>query len=130
MRSSTLALFAVLLAFASAHGAGAAEKKTTSLVSPPLSINPNDGQPLCLVSNVSATASVTATLDIIDASGAAAVTYTTTLAPGASDGTTDRLSYFYSYCRITPADPAQLSLLRGSHCTASANTSQVCLEAR
>ena len=130
MRILWLALFGVALALASADPAAAADKTKGALVSPPLSINPNDGQPLCLAANVSATETVAVTLEIIDASGAVAVTTSYVLGPGASDAATDRIAYFYSYCRITPANPAQLSLLRGTHCIASANTSRTCLEAR
>jgi len=131
MRTVLLLVAAVVLVLAASNSAAlAAEKKSSVLTSPPLSINPVEGQPLCLVSNLSPTATVSVTVEIVDASGTSAVTAALSIPPAGVDGTTDLLSYFYSYCRITPQDPAQLPLLRGSHCVASANTVRSCLEAR
>lgn len=101
-----------------------------ALVSSPLSINPNDGQPLCLVSNVSSSETIAGTIEIYDGTGAAAVTTPFSLAPGAIESATDVLQNFFSYCRVVPANSAQLPLLRASHCVASGNTSRSCVEAR
>ena len=101
-----------------------------ALVSSPLSINPNDGQPLCLVSNVSSSETIVGTIEIYDGTGAAAVTTPFSLAPGAIESATDVLQNFFSYCRVVPANSAQLPLLRASHCVASGHTSRSCVEAR
>ena len=101
-----------------------------ALVSSPLSINPNDGQPLCLVSNVSSSETIAGTIEIYDGTGAAAVTTPFSLAPGTIESATDVLQNFFSYCRVVPANSAQLPLLRASHCVASGNTSRSCVEAR
>jgi hypothetical protein len=126
MGTVTYAILAMVITFASASAAAAAEKK---LVSPALSINPNDGQPLCLVSNLSATATVAVTVEIVDGTGTVAVTTPMTLAPGTINGATDVLTNFYSYCRITPEESKHLQVIRGSHCIASGNTARVCVEA-
>jgi hypothetical protein len=131
MRTSFLLVAAAVLALASPRVAvTATEKKPAALLSPALSINPVEGQPICLVSNLSATATVSVSVEIFDATGTSAVSTQLTLPPAGIDAATDVLSNFYSYCRITPQDPAQLSLLRGSHCVASGNTVRTCLEAR
>jgi hypothetical protein len=101
-----------------------------ALVSPPLSINPNDGQPLCLVSNVSATDTIAVTIELVDGTGTTAVTTPHSLAPGAIESATSVLQNFFSYCRVTPGNSAQLPLLRATHCVASGNTSRSCVEAR
>ncbi len=120
-----------ILLLVSAHSpAAAASAKATGLVSAPLSINPNDGQPLCLVSNQSATATVSVTVDIVDGTGTTAVTATLSIPPKGIDAATDVLTNFYSYCRVTPQDASQLPLLRATHCVASGNTVRSCVEAR
>ena len=119
------AILATIITLASTHSAAAAEKH---LVSPPLSINPNEGQPLCLVTNLSDTDTIAVTVEIVDGTGTVAVTTPLSLPPGGIDGATDRLTNFYSYCRITP-DKGKLSVLRASHCIASANTARTCVEA-
>ena len=101
-----------------------------ALVSSPLSVNPNEGQPLCLVSNVSTTETILGTIEIFDGTGTAAVTTPFSLAPGAIESATDVLQNFFSYCRVTPTNSAQLPMLRASHCAASGNTSRSCVEAR
>ena len=101
-----------------------------ALVSSPLSVNPNEGQPLCLVSNISTTETIVGTIEIFDGTGTAAVTTPFSLAPGAIESATDVLQNFFSYCRVTPANSAQLPMLRASHCAASGNTSRSCVEAR
>lgn len=101
-----------------------------ALVSSPLSVNPNEGQPLCLVSNVSTTDTIAGTIEIYDGTGTAAVTTPFSLAPGAIESATDVLQNFFSYCRVTPANSAQLPMLRASHCAASGNSSRSCIEAR
>src|SRR5512138_2930326 len=93
---------AILLLVSSHSPAAAASAKATALVSAPLSINPNDGQPLCLVSNQSATATVSVTADIVDGTGTTAVTATLSIPPKGIDAVTDVLTNFYSYCRVTP----------------------------
>ena len=131
MRTLLLVVAAALLVLASPRaGVTAGEKRPPALVSPSLSINPNEGQPLCLASNLSATTTVSVTVEIIDGTGTSAVSSQLTLPPAGVDATTGVLSNFYSYCRITPRDPAHLPLLRGSHCVASGNTVRTCLEAR
>ena len=80
-----------------------------ALVSSPLSINPNEGQPLCLVSSVSATETIAGTIEIYDGTGTAAVTTPFSLAPGAIESATDILQNFFSYCRVIPANSAQLT---------------------
>ncbi len=126
MRIIVPAVLATIITLASTHSAAAAEKQ---LVSPPLSINPNEGQPLCLVTNLSATDTVAVTVEIVDGTGTVAVTTPLSIAPGGIDGTTDRLTNFYSYCRITPDKNKYITVLRGSHCIASANTARTCVEA-
>ena len=126
MRIILVAILATSITLASAHSAGAAEKQ---LVSPPLSINPSQGQPLCLVTNLSATDTVAVRVEIVDGSGTVAVTTPLNLSPGSTDGATDILTNFYSHCRITPDKGKYLSVLRGSHCIASANTARTCVEA-
>jgi hypothetical protein len=127
MRIVSPAILATIVTLASAHSAPAAEKQ---LVSPALSINPSQGQPLCLVTNLSATETVAVKVEIIDGTGTVAVTTPMNLAPGATDGSTDVLTNFYSHCRITPGEKKDLAVLRGSHCIASANTARTCVEAR
>jgi hypothetical protein len=131
MRTPLLVIASAALVLAAFHAPTlAAEKRASVLLSAPLSINPNEGQPLCLVSNQSPTATVSVKAEIVDGTGTVAVTTTLSIPPGGIDGTTDVLTNFYSYCRVTPQDPAQLSLLRASHCIASGNTVRSCLEAR
>jgi hypothetical protein len=129
MRIVWLAAAAVVVVLAQSQPVTAGEKKASALVSPPVSLNPNEGQPLCLVSNLSS-APVVATVEIVDGTGAIPVTTTLEIPPGGIDGATDVLTNFYSYCRITPQDASQLPLLRGSHCAASGNTARTCVEAR
>ena len=100
------------------------------IVSAPLSINPNEGQPLCLVSNGSPTNTVRVTVEIVDGTGTTAVTTTLEIPPRGIDAATDVLTNFYSYCRVTPEDATQLPLLRVTHCIASGNTARSCVEAR
>ena len=126
MRIIVPAIVVTIITLASAHSAAAAEKQ---LVSPPLSINFNEGQPLCLVTNLSATDTVAVTVEIVDGTGTVAVTTPLSLPPGGIDGATDRLTNFYSYCRITPEKNKYLNVLRGSHCIASGNTARTCVEA-
>jgi hypothetical protein len=109
--------------------ATAAEKKPAALVSAPLSINPNVGQPICLVTNTSAATTIAVTIEIIDAIGTV-VSASLSLPPGGADAATDAFPNFYTYCRITPQDPTQLPLLRGSHCVATGNTVTTCIDAR
>jgi hypothetical protein len=109
--------------------ATAAEKRPAALVSAPLSINPNDGQPLCLATNVSAATTVPVTVEIIDAMGTVA-TVSASIPPGGVEAASDAFANFYSYCRITPQDATHLPLLRGSHCVATAATVRTCIDAR
>jgi hypothetical protein len=106
------------------------EKKLSALISPPLSINANDGQPMCLVSNISASTTVRVTVEIFDGTGATILNTQFDLLPGTIEGPTDASQNFNSYCRITPANPAHLSLIRGSHCSVYSNSVKACVEAR
>jgi hypothetical protein len=101
-----------------------------ALVSSPLSINPNEGQPLCLVSNVSTTETIAGTIEIYTGTGILAVNTPFSLPPGTIESATDILPNFFSYCRVVPANSAQLPMLRASHCVASGNTGRSCIEAR
>ena len=132
MRTIILGILAVNIVFATAHStAVAGEKKLNALVSPALSFNyTSDLQPLCLVSNVSETTTIPVTVEIVDGSGEIAVTTTLELEPHQTDAAGGVLENFYSYCRIMPQDPADLPLLRGSHCMVSSNTVITCVEAR
>lgn len=134
-RSATKALLLLAAAVGVAlifgpPAATAGEKKPAALVSGPLSINPNDGQPICLVTNLSEATTITVSVEIFDATGASVAITTSDVPPGAVDATTDLSLNFYTYCRITPLDPAQLPLLRGSHCSATGNHVGACVEAR
>jgi hypothetical protein len=130
MKTVLLVIAAAAAACASLpFAATAAEKKPAALVSGPLSINPVEGQPICLVTNVSAATTIAVTIEVIDATGTVGTT-AVSLPPGGVDAMTDAFTNFYTYCRVTPQDPATLPLLRASHCTASGNTVQACVEAR
>jgi hypothetical protein len=121
----------VTLALASWYSpAVAASAKPSFIVSSPLSINPLDGQPLCLVSNQSPTATISVRAEIVDVNGTAQVSATLNIPPRGIDAITDVLSTFYSYCRVTPLDAINLPFVRATHCIASGNTSRVCVEAR
>jgi hypothetical protein len=63
MRIIVPAILATIVTLASPNSGVAAEKQ---LVSPPLSINPNEGQPLCLVTNLHAEDTVAVTVEIVD----------------------------------------------------------------
>jgi hypothetical protein len=129
MRTSILTAI-VALGLASHSPALAASAKPAGIVSPPLSINPLEGQPLCLVSNQSPTATISVKAEIVDVNGVAQVSATLDIPPKGIDAITDVLSTFYSYCRVTPLDAANVPLVRASHCIASGNTSRTCVEAR
>jgi hypothetical protein len=128
MRTSILTAI-VALVLASHSPAVAASAKPSAIVSPPLSINPLDGQPLCLVSN-QGTATISVKAEIVDVNGVAQVSATLNIPAKGIDAITDVLSTFYSYCRVTPLDAANVGLVRASHCIASGNTSRTCVEAR
>ena len=135
MKKVTLSVAAVAVVLLFWHSTAEGQKSpfgflAPALVSPPLSINPNDGQPLCLVSNLSATERIAGTIEIVDGTGTTAVTTPFDLAPGAIESATDVLQNFFSYCRVIPGNSAQLTLLRATHCVASGNTSRTCVEAR
>ena len=55
----------VALVLASHSPALAASAKPSAVVGPPLSINPLDGQPLCLVPNQSPTATISVRTEIV-----------------------------------------------------------------
>lgn len=130
MRTVSFVL-AALVAFGLAQASAAAgEKKPTALSSPPVSLNPADGQVLCLVSNISANTTVSVTVEIIDGTGLIFPTATLEIPPGRIDAAGDLLTSFYSYCRVTPANPEHLPLLRASHCAVTSNSVKACLEAR
>jgi hypothetical protein len=128
----SLAGAAVMVVLSSSVPAEAADttKRAVPLVSPPLSINPNDGQPMCLVSNLGTTATVSVIVEIIDASGTSMVTSELDVPPGGVEAATDALQNFYSYCRITPKDATYRPLIRGSHCSVYLNSVKACVEAR
>ena len=135
MKNVALSVAAVAVVLLFWHGTAEGQKGPLGLLAPalvsaPLSINPNDGQPLCLVSNVSASETIAVTIEIVDGTGTTAVTSPFNLAPGAIESATDVLQNFFSYCRVIPRNSAQLTLLRATHCVASGNTSRSCVEAR
>lgn len=135
MKKVTLSVAAVAAVLVFFHSTAEGQKGPLGLLAPalvsaPLSINPNDGQPLCLVSNVSATETIAVTIEIVDGTGTTAVRTAFSLAPGAIESATDVLQNFFSYCRVIPGNSAQIPLLRATHCIASGNTSRSCVEAR
>lgn len=131
MRTVSFVLAAVVAVLGLVRpSAVAGEKKPAALSSPPLSLNPADGQVLCLVSNISAATTISVTVEIVDATGTIFPTATLEIPPGRIDAAGDLLANFYSYCRVTPADPAHLPLLRASHCAVTGNSVKACVEAR
>src|SRR5215204_3361327 len=135
MKNLALSVAAIVVIAVFSQGTAEGQKGPLGLLAPalvssPLSVNPNEGQPLCLVSNVSTTDTIAGTIQIYDGTGTAAVTTPFSLAPGAIESATDVLQNFFSYCRVTPANSAQMPMLRASHGAASGNTSRSCIEAR
>jgi hypothetical protein len=125
----SLMVSAFTVVIASSFPAKAADK-LYALISPPLSINANDGQPMCLVSNISTSITVPVKVEIFDGTGATILNAQFDLLPGTIEGPTDSSQNFNSYCRITPANPSHLSLIRGSHCSVYSNSVKACVEAR
>ena len=77
-------------------------------------MRPNQGQPICLVTNLSAATTIAVSVEIFDATGTSVASTTSDVPPGAVDAATDLSLNFYTYCRITPQDASQLPLLRGN----------------
>ena len=107
----------------------AGSTKPASLVSPPLSINPNEAQPMCLVGNLSDVTPVTATIEIIDGTGTPMVASTVEVLPGKIEAVSDLVRNFWTYCRVTLPDATQKPLIRASHCSAQNNSVRACVEA-
>lgn len=118
----------VLLAAVAPAMAGST--KPASLSSPPLSINPNEAQPMCLLGNVSDVTTVTATIEIVDGTGTPMVASTVQVLPGTIEAVSDLVRNFWTYCRVTLPDATQRPLVRVSHCSAQNNSVRACVEAR
>ena len=104
-----------------------------SLTTAALSLNPNSTDSLlCIASNTSTTATISVDVELIDGQGLSSGPTTHVLAPGSSESIVGPFSInFWSYCRITPDNPADLPSLRGSHCIVDGDQSaRTCSEAR
>lgn len=124
------ALISGIAVFACASPSIAAGTKPALLVSPPLSINPNEAQPVCLVANSSDVTPVTATIEIVDGTGTSMVASTVEVLPGKIEAVTDLVRNFWTYCRVTLPDSTQRPLIRASHCSATNNSVRACVEVR